>query len=92
MIYGNGLHERDFVPVERAVQANMKMGKLLINNAWYGETMNIASGASQTLRHMIEHLHAQFPDYDLGKIHFAPERPGDVKYSAAYCEKYSNVR
>jgi UDP-glucose 4-epimerase len=90
IIYGDGYQERDFVPVEQVVAANIRAGSVLLNNNWHGEAINIASGTSQSLRSFIGQLHQQFPDYDPANITFTQERPGDVKYSAAYLAKYYN--
>lgn len=91
IIYGDGSQERDFVPVERVVAANMHLGAVLLNNNWHGEVINIASGTSQSLRTFIEHMHQQFPDYDRDTIIFSEQRPGDIRYSAAVCTKYKNL-
>lgn len=90
-IYGDGHQKRDFVSVEQVVAANMQAGAVLLNNNWHGEAINIASGTSQSLRNFIMQLHEQFPDYDPSNIVFTEERPGDVKYSAAYLTKYRSL-
>jgi UDP-glucose 4-epimerase len=88
-LHGNGLQQRNFVPVEAVVQANIILAQHLSDQSWHGEPFNIASPQSQTLLDFIKKLHEEFPQYDLNNLQWAPARPADISYSAARCEKYN---
>ena len=88
-IFGDGLQTRDFVPVEKIVVANLFLGMCDADKI-HGEVFNIATGKSVSLLEFVEQLTKQFPTYT-AEINFAPERPGDIKHSAADCSKYFNL-
>jgi nucleoside-diphosphate-sugar epimerase len=90
-LYGNGLQQRNFVPIDTVVHANIMLAQHLPNHSWYGEPFNVASPQSQTLLDFIKKLHAEFPRYDLNNLQFAPARSADISYSAARCEKYNAI-
>lgn len=84
-IHGDGLQERDFVPVQTVVTANLLFGAR--QQHALGNTFNIATGTSISLIALVNRLKAQYPDYP-HPITFAPARPGDIRYSAADCSKF----
>lgn len=88
-VYGDGNQTRDFVPVNKVVQANLNSGAAPAATVM-GQVYNCGSGTSVSLLTLIEQLKQQFPEYS-GKIQFAPERPGDVKHTAADCTKYQQL-
>lgn len=85
-IFGDGKQLRDFVPVERVVQANLNLAQ----NAQIlsGEVFNIATGESITLLELVDILKKDFPDYNKDII-FSAKRNGDTYISKASCEKYN---
>ena len=88
-IFGDGTQTRDYVPVEKVVEANILLGickKELIQN----ELFNIATEKSSTIFDIIDMLKEKYPEYN-NKILFMPARSGDVKHVAADCAKYRNV-
>lgn len=84
-IHGDGLQERDFVPVQNIVTANLLLGTR--QPALPGNIFNIATGTSISLISLVNRLKAQYPDYP-HPITFAPARPGDIRHSAADCSKF----
>lgn len=91
ILYGDGSQNRNFVPVEQIIQANLLISQHLITNTWYGETFNIASPHSETLLQFIKKTHREFPNYNLSLIQCAPPRPGDILHSRAHCDKFSQL-
>lgn len=87
-ILGDGLQTRDFIPVEKVVEANLKLG--MHAHHYSGHSFNIATGKSITLLELLEQLKQEYPDYKQA-ISFGPERVGDVKFSAADCGKYEKI-
>lgn len=85
-LFGDGLQQRDFVPVARVVQANMIAGA---TRQTKGDFFNIATGKSRTILNLLDELQKEFPAYR-GTIQFTPARPGDIYYSAADCTKFKN--
>lgn len=88
-VYGDGTQTRDFVHVSSIVEANLNAG-IAPAETIAGQVYNCGSGSSISLLTLIEQLKHQFPAYT-GTIHFAPERPGDVKHTAADCTKYQQL-
>lgn len=82
-IFGDGSQSRDFTYVENVIQANLKA--CFAPSAASGEAFNIASGGRVVLldvgRSICEALGMEFDPI------FAPERPGDIKHSAADVSK-----
>ena len=88
-IFGDGTQTRDYVPVEKIVEANLMLGiceKQLIQN----EIFNIATEKSSSIFDLIDTLKKKYPHYN-NKIIFMPARPGDVKHVAADCSKYHHL-
>lgn len=83
--YGSGHQTRDFVPVERIIEANITCA--LFSGAFKGESFNIATGKSRSLRDMFHELSQAYPDYKHNPIYQAA-RAGDIEHSHASCEKY----
>jgi len=87
VIFGDGMQTRDYVPVEKVVQANLLLGmcdKQLIQ----GEVFNIATGENKNIFELIDMLKEIYTDYQ-GSITFKPGRQGDVQHIAADCSKYN---
>ncbi len=88
-IFGDGTQTRDYVSVEKVVEANIILGiceKNFINN----QIFNIATGNGNNLFELIDILKDKYHLYN-NKIIFMPARPGDVKHIAADCSKYNNL-
>jgi nucleoside-diphosphate-sugar epimerase len=90
VIYGDGQQTRDFVPVEEIVKANLMLAQLPPEQM-QGSTFNIGSGKSISLLQLIEQLRPKFPSSQ-SSIQFLPARAGDIKHSAANCEKYLQAK
>jgi nucleoside-diphosphate-sugar epimerase len=88
-IFGDGLQTRDFVPVEKVVDANLQLA-MLDPHLMRGAAFNIATGHSISLLDLIDALRLEFPYYNAA-ISFAASRPGDVQHSAADCRKYMHA-
>lgn len=79
LIYGDGTQTRDFTYVENAVHANLLAGACA--NPLRGEHINIACGASFSLRELLQAIAQHFgvkPECD-----FAAPRIGEVQHSLA---------
>ncbi len=85
-IFGTGMQTRDFIPVEQAVMANLKVAML---SGLKGEVFNIGSGKSTSLLELLAQLENDLQVQRTG-ITFAPARSDDIFYSCASCEKYKN--
>ncbi len=85
-IFGDGTQTRDFIPVDKVAEANLRLG-MLPGAQMNGDIFNIATGNSINLLELIELLRQEFPAY-AENIIFAPARPGDLKYSQADISKY----
>lgn len=88
-IFGDGEQTRDFVPVNQVADANLTLGMLTADTV-SGEIFNIGSGQSMSLLQLYDMLKKEFPAYTHDPV-FAPERAGDIKYSAADCSKYFSL-
>lgn len=89
-IHGDGLQERDFVPVDTIVQANLLLGAghaYIDTESPEERIFNIATGTSISLITLVNRLKTQYPDY-AQPITFAPARPGDIKFSVADCSRF----
>lgn len=89
IIFGNGLQTRDFVPVAKVVDANIRCA-MLNKELMDGQAFNIASGESISILNLAYKLKAQYPNYT-ESITFGPARPGDPKCCAADCTKYNTL-
>ncbi|MCX5922647.1 MAG: NAD-dependent epimerase/dehydratase family protein [Candidatus Dependentiae bacterium] len=87
-IFGNGLQTRDFTPVARVVDANLRLGMLA--DSVPGQIFNIATGHSVTLLELVEQLKKDAPGYQF-PVTFMPARQGDIKHSSAQCTKYYSI-
>lgn len=88
-IHGDGMQERDFVPVQTIVTANLLLGstpRATVND----HIFNIATGTSISLISLVNRLKSQYPDYN-HPIRFVPARPGDIRLSAADCTKFHQI-
>jgi len=89
-IYGNGLQTRDFIHVSQIVDANLTLAMLDKTNL-NGQSVNIATGKSQTLLAMLEALKTNYPNYQ-AEIKFMPARLGDIQHSQANNQKLSLLK
>lgn len=80
-LYGDGMQERDFVPVSSIAKANVLLATLPLEFL-KGQPVNIATGKSITLIELYKKLQREFPLYT-GQLIFLPERQGDIKSSRA---------
>lgn len=85
-IFGDGLQTRDFVPVDYVIQANLKAA-LLPKKELTGQPVNCASGTTTTVLDVWNTLRQAYPTYRHNP-EFKNERPGDIRYSQANCDKY----
>lgn len=85
-IFGTGMQTRDFIPVQDAVMANLKVAMI---PDLKGEIFNIGSGKSTNLLELLAQLESDLKVQRAG-ITFAPARSDDIFYSCASCEKYKN--
>lgn len=88
-IFGDGTQTRDYVPVDKVVEANLFLG-ICNKDRIQGELFNIATGKSISIIELIELLKKQYPLYN-DDIIFMPPRPGDIQHIAADCSKYTNL-
>lgn len=88
VLFGDGLQQRDFVPVEEVVAANLSCGASSFD--FKGECFNVATGISRTVLSLVEEIRKEFPEYTQ-EIQFASARPGDIYYSAADCTKIKQI-
>lgn len=87
-IFGDGKQTRDFVPVSRIVEANLKLSA--ISEKIPSQIFNIATGNSVSLLNVIENLQKEFPKYKQ-EISFAPARQADIIHSQVNCSKYNTL-
>lgn len=73
-VYGDGHQSRDFIYVSDVARAN-----LLALKSDYQGALNIATGEPQTLLQLISYI--ELAGGKPAKIHYEPERPGDIKAS-----------
>lgn len=84
-IFGDGLQTRDFIPVTKVVDANIRLAYLAANSS--SEVFNIGTGTSISLLELIETLKQEYPSFN-NAVSFMPSREGDIKNSHADCAKY----
>lgn len=82
-IHGDGLQVRDFVFVKDIVNANMLS---MDSPKAVGQTFNVATGSSTSIKNLLEVLQNITETNDLG-YQFGPKRAGDVKFGLAIAEK-----
>ncbi|MFI5416806.1 MAG: NAD-dependent epimerase/dehydratase family protein [Nitrososphaerales archaeon] len=82
-IHGDGLQVRDFVFVKDIVNANMLS---MDSPKAVGQTFNVATGSSTSIKNLLEVLQNITHTNDLG-YQFGPKRAGDVKFGLAIAEK-----
>ncbi len=87
-IFGTGLQQRDFVPVSKIVEYNLKAA--IRAHSISGEVFNVASGKSVTILNLFENLKKQFPEYSQ-TVDFLPARSGDIFISCADCTKLEKL-
>ncbi|MGH9465920.1 MAG: SDR family oxidoreductase [Terriglobales bacterium] len=79
-VYGDGEQTRDFVYVDNVVAANLLAARAPAERV-AGQTINVATGTSVSLREVLAQLRGLF-GYS-GEVRYGPARPGDVKHSQA---------
>lgn len=89
-IFGDGQQTRDFISVEKVVEANMQLA-LLPHAQLQGQPVNIGTGTTTTVLDIFNQLKIQFSHYQ-NQPYFEPSRPGDIVYSCANTELYKNLR
>jgi UDP-glucose 4-epimerase len=82
-IFGDGSQTRDFIPVEQVVEANMALAQL----PGHGEAYNVASGASISLKELVQRLREEYP-LSTSTLEFKSPREGDIKHSSASIARY----
>lgn len=85
-VFGDGKQTRDFIPVSKAVEANLLTA---MSNNLQGAIFNIGSGTSITLLDLICQLEGELNLKNAG-ISFLPAREGDVLHSQAACQKFNH--
>ncbi|MFH1068227.1 MAG: NAD-dependent epimerase/dehydratase family protein [Candidatus Glassbacteria bacterium] len=75
LIFGDGGQERDFTYVNDTAAAIVEIAE---SGAFPGETVNIGSGSSITIRRLAEKIVELAPDTNAG-IQYTEARPGDVR-------------
>jgi UDP-glucose 4-epimerase len=84
-VYGNGTHVRDYVYVDDVVNANVLA--MTSQNILSGETapINVGTGVGtyvSIIAHIVQReVVTQFPCTPPNEVHYAPERPDDLKSS-----------
>ena len=87
-IFGDGSQKRDFVPVDKVIQANLNAAFKADKVA--GQIFNVASGKSISIKELIEILKQEFPNYNQ-EVKFEPARQGDIQHSLADCSKLKEL-
>ncbi|GAA4967564.1 SDR family oxidoreductase [Algibacter aquimarinus] len=90
VINGDGKHSRDFTFIQNVVQANIKAA-LVDDVDAVNQIYNVAFGENTTLLELVEAIKSGLNslgiDYTSSKVHYGPERNGDVKHSLADISK-----
>ena len=89
-IYGDGTQTRDFITVKDVVKANMTLAQLPTQFC-DGKPINIGTGKPTTINDLFNALKEIYPLYNQSPI-YQPERPGDIKFSAADCQLYKTLQ
>lgn len=85
IIYGDGTQTRDFVYVKDVAKANF----LAALNPLKKGVFNVANGKTITIKELAEII-IEFTG-SKSKIHFASERPGDIKHSLASITETTDI-
>ncbi len=88
-IFGDGSQTRDFTSVDEVIRANMILAQLPPNYL-NSQSVNIASGNSRSINHLVEQLKQEFPTAQTS-ICYQPARSGDIKNSSADIQKYKQL-
>ncbi len=89
-IFGDGNQTRDFVPVEKVVEANLLAG-MAPETTVAGQVYNIGTGKSISILELAHSLQQQHPEYS-HQPRFLPARDGDVQHTQADCGKFSELQ
>ena len=80
VIFGDGSQSRDFVPVSSIVEANLAAATVEAGRV-AGDSFNIGSGRSLTVKELADHVRRHFPD--LPPHEYRPRRDGEIHHSQA---------
>jgi UDP-N-acetylglucosamine 4-epimerase len=89
VVYGDGTTSRDFCFIANVVQANIAAGLVLPANRAINSVINIACGATTSLRELFDMLREAVAEKKgmvktaLPDLHYEPFRKGDIKHSLA---------
>lgn len=86
-IFGDGKQTRDFIHVNKVVNANLKIAA---QDNLSGEIINVATGKSINLLELIDILEKETNNIK-DEIIFQPARQGDILNSSADCQKYQKL-
>jgi nucleoside-diphosphate-sugar epimerase len=86
-IFGDGTQTRDFVPVERINEANMKIGA---NNNCVGNYINIATGKPQSINEIMTQIKNRYANFS-ALITYNPARENDIQHSVGDITLLDNV-
>ncbi|MBL1322222.1 MAG: GDP-mannose 4,6-dehydratase, partial [Methylophaga sp.] len=85
-INGDGEHSRDFTYIENVIQANIK-ALLTDNKKGINQVYNVAFGENSSLNQLVKVIKKELDECglntDSSKVHYGPQRQGDVKHSLA---------
>ncbi len=84
-IFGDGQQTRDFVTVQDVALCNLSLA-LLPQEYLNGQVINVGSGSSINVHEVFRLVKQNYPDYDHEPV-YAAARSGDVKDTAARCDK-----
>ncbi len=90
VIYGDGMHSRDFTYIDNVIQINM-LAAVTDNPEAVNQVYNVACGENNNLNQLVDYLKEYLSEYDqeinnIEAVH-GPERAGDVKHSLASIDK-----
>ncbi len=88
-IFGDGTQTRDFIPVEKVVQANLNLAQLP-PSLMKGDPYNVATGTSTSLLDLFSLLKRELHQ-STSSLQFESARPGDITHSSAACDRYRNI-
>lgn len=86
-VHGDGGQTRDFISVDRVVEANMQFGIHALGDD-APLVCNVGTGTPTSLTEIIESLRQEYPHYG-APIEHMPDRPGDIRHSYASCERFT---
>jgi nucleoside-diphosphate-sugar epimerase len=88
-IFGDGMQTRDFIAVEKVVEANAMLAQLPAS-AMTGDPYNVATGSSISLLDLFSLLQKEHP-HSTSSLQLESARSGDIRHSVASCTKYTDA-